>query len=408
MTLLNHIRRHLSATLPAIGFVVEGKEMAMEALNGLPDRFDHLVSALDALGSECKHFTLEFVRSRLLQEEERVMFRAFYSWNSRESTALITCPEARHPSFSHRPPCEFCARSGQLVSWSFKKHPYMPPTRWNPREWNNAVPATENAHTDDTSGAAETDTENNSDVVCLLTASNLGLNASINEDTLTDILNPWIVDFGCTSHMTIDRSVFAKNTPLKSVVHMGTNAKAHVAVMVATLSILQATNRSTGVKVVEVLHTSSFRCQIMSVTRMISLGMFINFAASKCYLQKNDRTVRAATQKGLLYYTYTAAATLPTNQTLTSVHLAILDVWHAIFVHVDAAVLRNLISRNIVTGDKLSFFSRPLSCEGYVIGKSHQFSSLREARIPQSYLNLSTRMQWTLWMWHQLVEHSIW
>ena len=43
----------------------------MAVLNGLPTRFEALIVALDALGNEEKIFCLDFVKSRLLQEEQR-------------------------------------------------------------------------------------------------------------------------------------------------------------------------------------------------------------------------------------------------------------------------------------------------------------------------------------------------
>lgn len=42
----------LGARLIAMGLIVEDQEMDMAALNGLPDKFDHLISALDTLGTE--------------------------------------------------------------------------------------------------------------------------------------------------------------------------------------------------------------------------------------------------------------------------------------------------------------------------------------------------------------------
>ena len=49
---------------------IDDGEMAVAMLNGLPERFYPLITALDALGDD-KTFTLEFVKSRLLQEEQR-------------------------------------------------------------------------------------------------------------------------------------------------------------------------------------------------------------------------------------------------------------------------------------------------------------------------------------------------
>ncbi len=63
--------RQLASTLRSMGVEVDDKEMAMAVLNGLPERFNILISALDALGNENETFSLEFVKSRLLQEEQR-------------------------------------------------------------------------------------------------------------------------------------------------------------------------------------------------------------------------------------------------------------------------------------------------------------------------------------------------
>jgi hypothetical protein len=42
----------------------------LAVLNGLPPKYDHLIVALDTMGDETK-LTLEFTKSRLMQEEQR-------------------------------------------------------------------------------------------------------------------------------------------------------------------------------------------------------------------------------------------------------------------------------------------------------------------------------------------------
>ncbi len=49
--------------------------MAVAVLNGLPERFNNLISALDALENDNKTFSLEFVKSRRLQEEQSMQMR---------------------------------------------------------------------------------------------------------------------------------------------------------------------------------------------------------------------------------------------------------------------------------------------------------------------------------------------
>ncbi len=55
-----------------MGVKIDDKMLAMAVLNGLPERLDSLICALDALWNENDTFTLEFVKSRLLQEEQRM------------------------------------------------------------------------------------------------------------------------------------------------------------------------------------------------------------------------------------------------------------------------------------------------------------------------------------------------
>lgn len=76
-TILTYTNRinHLAATISAMGLVVEDQKMAMEALNGLSDRFYYLISAPDTLVADEKDISLDFVKGRLIQEEQRFALR---------------------------------------------------------------------------------------------------------------------------------------------------------------------------------------------------------------------------------------------------------------------------------------------------------------------------------------------
>eukprot|EP00171_Calliarthron_tuberculosum_P008641 IDg8641t1 len=52
--------RQLASTLRSMSVDIDGNEMEIAPLNGLPDRFNSLISALDALGNEDKIFTFDF------------------------------------------------------------------------------------------------------------------------------------------------------------------------------------------------------------------------------------------------------------------------------------------------------------------------------------------------------------
>ena len=68
LVFINRVKQ-LAATLQSMSVEIDDKEIAMAVLNGLPPRFHSLIVALDAPGNEDKVFGLEFVNSRLLQEE---------------------------------------------------------------------------------------------------------------------------------------------------------------------------------------------------------------------------------------------------------------------------------------------------------------------------------------------------
>lgn len=52
-----------------MSFILEDSEMAMLLLNGLPDRFDELISAVDSLGNDGQFFSFEFVAIICHQEK---------------------------------------------------------------------------------------------------------------------------------------------------------------------------------------------------------------------------------------------------------------------------------------------------------------------------------------------------
>lgn len=60
----------LVTTLRNMGVVIDEAEMAMGVIDGVPDRFDGLISALAAVNITGTKFTPDFVRSRLLQEDQ--------------------------------------------------------------------------------------------------------------------------------------------------------------------------------------------------------------------------------------------------------------------------------------------------------------------------------------------------
>ncbi len=85
---INRVRQ-MASVLESMGVEIDDKELAMAVLNGLPKRFETIITALDAIGDDDPSFTFAKVRSRLLQEEKRCAMRGNLSANA-EASALIT------------------------------------------------------------------------------------------------------------------------------------------------------------------------------------------------------------------------------------------------------------------------------------------------------------------------------
>jgi len=66
---LEHVASCLRKNLKAMGGEVTEMDIAMSVLNGLTSKYENLLVALDAKGED--QLSLEFVKSRLLQEELR-------------------------------------------------------------------------------------------------------------------------------------------------------------------------------------------------------------------------------------------------------------------------------------------------------------------------------------------------
>ena len=115
---------NLSDTLKSMTVMIDDTEMAMALLNGLPEQFESLISALDALGDEDEALSFEHVKSRVMQEEQRIGMRHADATVKAEAAALLSEKTNVHPS---RPHCTYCKKLGHIEEKCLKKHPHLNP-----------------------------------------------------------------------------------------------------------------------------------------------------------------------------------------------------------------------------------------------------------------------------------------
>ena len=193
---INRVKQ-LAARLKSMNVDIDDKEMAIAVLNGLPARFESLIAALDAVGSEDKMFSLEFVKSRLLQEEQRAEMKDKPSSSHKDSPLMNRVPRTGRPSRDMH--CTNCGRSGHTAShcWGNDINGLRPtpPTSYKSRKNQDRKPAAfvsrerEEKH--------RVTFESDEAYTCLMT--------KIEQSTVQSHSSSWLVDAGCTAHMPIWR-----------------------------------------------------------------------------------------------------------------------------------------------------------------------------------------------------------
>ena len=148
--MLNYINRirQLASTLKSMDAHVEDAEVAMTILNGLPQQYSNLIVALDALGSD-QAFTVDFVKSRLLQEEQRIRDRRDTSSSivKSEASALVNSGGSQYNLKGRRGTnrvfkCDHCGKRGHIAPKCWDLHPDQAPWANNKTNHSTAVAST--------------------------------------------------------------------------------------------------------------------------------------------------------------------------------------------------------------------------------------------------------------------------
>lgn len=193
----------------------------------------------------------------------------------------------------------------------------------------------------------------------------------------------WIIDSACTSHMTYNRQSFSDCTLCTSTVHMGTDAKAHVAGRGTVHLTLRINQKTTLLKLRNVLHIPYFTCQLLSVPRMTSLGVHLSFNNNQFQVLQTGKMIETGTLQGDLYLLDTFPTPLPlplssafshaeSSHTSNPTTTASLHALHRRFAHVDSSTIVNMTRKSIIQGVKITpETNNPSTCDGCLHGKTH-------------------------------------
>ncbi len=235
-------------------------------LNGLPKRFETIITALDAIGDDDPSFTFDKVRSRLLQEEKRSAMRST-SVSIPETSALITRSN-EETGKTNQKLCSHCGKKKHTEPYCWAK--YGRPTRRGGGQVGGTT-RTVRIRTRGTACAGSccrsllrrANDDCDTDYVCLMAncetpSSGKG---SRREHSL------WYIDSGATSHMTFDRASFVTYEEITQYpVEMGDMSTSEVIGRGDVRLTLLNNGVPTPAKLRDVLHVPSFAYSLVSVS----------------------------------------------------------------------------------------------------------------------------------------------
>ena len=220
--------RQMAATLKSMSINIEDSEMAMALLNGLRDRFDSLISALDASHTDDKQLTFELVQSRCLQEEQRHTQRDQDALKKSEAAALLATKFSKSRKFPNAETCIHCGKHRDS-SRCYTKFPHLAPKGHPARaHLDQDTKKDTKALLAQQSANLQLPLENES--VCLLGNPPVTSTALQSSSHPTSSSGHWIIDSGCTSHVTHNRSAFVSYTAVTtlSTLDLGANSSAPI------------------------------------------------------------------------------------------------------------------------------------------------------------------------------------
>ena len=344
--------RQLASDLKAMDVLVSDQEIAMTVLSGLPSKYEHLIVAIDTVADDEK-LTTEFVKSRLLQEEQRLSDRTPSSSQSVDSALIMhTCCGVSTPSNErHVCVCSHCGKKGHPESRCWKKHPHLRPNH-NKQKGLVVDSGTKDVPPDDT----------NDNVVCLLTGASTTNTSRACQAT-------WIIDSGATSHICHDKNLFSTFQSVKPFdISIGDKSGVRAVGRGSVDVVLLVSGKSKKCTISDVVYAPSMGYNMLSVRVMNRTGKKTVFEEDYCYTVKDGQVLAEGEIRNGLYCLKTSSAGADSSSSVSLV--ADLNLWHQRMAHVHVDGIRDMVRKGIVEGVNVDLKKDLVRCDACVYGKS--------------------------------------
>lgn len=105
--------------------------------------------------------------------------------------------------------------------------------------------------------------------------------------------NDWIIDSGCTSHMTFDKRFFVNYKPIKGKVYLASKRNILESKGIGTNKVMVDDNKGKTIHVTmdDVIYVPNLRSNLLSVTKLIQRGLIVNFMDNEVKICKENNEI---------------------------------------------------------------------------------------------------------------------
>lgn len=344
--------RQLAADCKAMDVTVDDQEIAMTVLCGLPQKYEHLIFAIDA-ATDDKSLTLDYVKSRLLQEEQRMVDRI--DVKPARDAALVN-ERTSERGGRDVPVCSFCNKRNHTEPRCWKKYPHLRPKR----DGGNASGLTAKG-----SRPATEPEDENSSVVCLMANASSAKVSRACEAR-------WVIESGATSHICHDKGLFAEIENVQPFdISIGDDSNVRGIGRGTVELVLSVDRKPVKCRLSNVVFAPTMAYNMLGVRAMCRDGKRSIFEEFTCFVEEKSTgkvILQGTVNEDGLYCLDTHRGC--TNTPVTTALAANLNLWHQRLAHVHVDGIRNMARHGVVEGMNVDLKGDLSRCKACVYGKS--------------------------------------
>lgn len=332
--------------LRSTGEEVTDETIVTTLLSSLHDGFDGLITALES--KDDATLTLEYVKSRLLHEHQRMDRNKVESSESAMKASKFNNKKSHSEEKreKNQRKCFYCDKVGHYKRDCLKRK------------------ADQQRQNKESSSDSSSASAKFSQAYCFSASS-----ASLAN-------NCWFIDSGCSNHMSSNREWFSDLVPVSVDISVADDRKVKAVAKGKVRFQVCDENDIKTIELSDALYVPELQASLFSVGKAASRGFNVEFMSESCIISKNNEVIiQARKSNGLYRLEVFRESSFYCSGSVTETNF---DLWHRRLGHANEEYVKKAIESSF--GVKSTHW-KINSCEPCIMGKMHrqQFPKLSES-----------------------------